>query len=209
MCKKCQESQLNLLMIIWRLNTWRNGLKCLQMIDYDTPKKSVIPQPKIEGFTSKPEKKSKEEVISRLALDNIPFSTISRSEMMREYFKIGGIDLPKSHTFIRSKKTNWSWRFPLWKNLEEDLVWHLDEHTSQRNRRYLNINAHCGDKVFCLVLCRVEGSMPSEALYEKVKIHIEKFGLDLSLGVPFSIPSSFNKCYDLTNFLHIFEFRAR
>ena len=74
----------------------------------DTPKKSVIPQPKIEGFTSKPEKKSKEEVISRLALDNIPFSTISRREMMREYFKIGGIDLPKSHTTVQKIIVNHS-----------------------------------------------------------------------------------------------------
>ena len=53
-------------------------------------------QPKIESFINKDNKKTQEEVISRLALDNISFSTIAKSPMMHEYFSKAGIDLPRS-----------------------------------------------------------------------------------------------------------------
>ena len=53
-------------------------------------------QPKIESFINKDNKKTPEEVISRLALDNISFSTIAKSQMMHEYFSKAGIDLPRS-----------------------------------------------------------------------------------------------------------------
>ena len=146
-------------------------------------------QPKIDTFV-KPQKKSPEEVISRLALDNIPFSTISRSEMIREHFYIAGVDIPKSSTTIQkmiidhsnNKKNELILKLGARKEADKRFTLSLDEYTSQRNRRYLNINAHCKDvvdEVFCLGLCRVQGSMPSDILESKVQNHLKKFNLDL------------------------------
>ena len=163
------------------LNDWA------KIVD-DTPKKvDKTPQSKINSYTTKPVKRSREEVITRLALDNIPFSTIAKSEMMREHFELAGVPLPKSHTTVRKmvvdhanlKKNEMIERLAIMKEAGSRFSISLDEYTSTRNRKYLNINLHSKTKLFCLGLVRVKGSLPAEALDELVKNHLEKFKIDM------------------------------
>ena len=56
----------------------------------------------------------------------------------------------------------------------------LDEWTSLRNRKYLNINAHHQSGFFdCLGLSRAHGSLPALKLKELVQNHLSVFNLDL------------------------------
>ena len=67
-------------------------------IEEKTPKKSSRPnQQKLDGFINK-ERKSRDEVVSRLALDGVSFHCISKSSIMREAFHAYGTDLPRSKT---------------------------------------------------------------------------------------------------------------
>lgn len=60
----------------------------------------------------------------------------------------------------------------------------FDEWTSQRNRRFLNINVHYdGDAHINLGLVRVFGSLPAEKCVEKVTEHLASFGLDFERDV--------------------------
>jgi len=54
----------------------------------------------------------------------------------------------------------------------------LDEWTSTRNRRYINVNVHAnGGKFWSLGMVRVQGSMPVEKCVELLETKLEEFGL--------------------------------
>lgn len=60
----------------------------------------------------------------------------------------------------------------------------FDEWTSQRNRRFMNINIHYGDnKHINLGLVRVVGSLPAERCVEELTSHLAKFGLNIETDI--------------------------
>ncbi len=56
----------------------------------------------------------------------------------------------------------------------------LDEYTSLKNRRFLNINIHQKNKHWNLGLKRVSGSFPAEKAAEIVAQRVEEFGLNMA-----------------------------
>ena len=55
----------------------------------------------------------------------------------------------------------------------------LDESTSLRNRRYMNLNVHNATNFQSLGLVRINGSMNTEKAIQFVRDHLEKFHLNL------------------------------
>ncbi|CAH0398760.1 unnamed protein product [Chilo suppressalis] len=87
------------------------------------------------------------------ALDGIPLSKFCTSVDLRHVFKKSGYDLPKSPTTItkivlelcdNTKKTLINLLKEM-KSKNERFTMTLDEWTSTRNKRYMNINIHNKD----------------------------------------------------------------
>ena len=55
----------------------------------------------------------------------------------------------------------------------------LDEYTSTRSRRYMNVNLHCDSHPVNLVLIRIKGSIPAERVENLLKGRMHEFGLKM------------------------------
>ena len=55
----------------------------------------------------------------------------------------------------------------------------LDEYTSTRNRRYMNINLHYDSDPINLGMVRIEGTLPTERVENLVKERLHEFGLKM------------------------------
>ena len=95
---------------------------------------------------------------------------------------------PKSHTTVKqliiehASKLQTSVAGDLASRFKSGLPFSLtlDEWTSLKNGKYLNINAHHRDGFYdCLGLSRAEGSIPAPKLKDLVEKHIGLFSVDL------------------------------
>ena len=59
----------------------------------------------------------------------------------------------------------------------------LDEYTSIRNRKYMNINCHFQNEFLSLGMIRITGSMSAIIAAEKVSSRLTYFGLDLKSDI--------------------------
>ena len=129
------------------------------------------------------------QLLSKLAaLDGIPVHAISRSDYIRKSLDRDGFSLPKNPTDIMKMiqgyadrgRTQMVAEFKQRIDAGERFSLTLDEWTSVRNRRYMNINLHgTGTDFWNLGLQRVTGKFTSEAMVSAVKDHLNDFGVSV------------------------------
>ena len=135
-----------------------------------------------------------EEVIAKLAVvDNMPILTITKSEFIRNSLKLQGFkQLPQHPTDVMNLIKKFSSFVKLeminqiceMKNEMKKVSLSVDEWTSFRNRRYLNVQIYPenGNSIN-LGLIRIHGSCPAEKIVELVTNKLEEFSLDLEKDV--------------------------
>lgn len=128
-------------------------------------------------------------VISRLvAKDFLPFSKICTSYDLRELLKSKGYqDIPRSPNTVRKIVLEYAQKSRLevieelaaLKKKGEKFSITLDEWSSKRNRKYMNINIHAKNEIWNLGLCRLVGSLPAERCKSVLNAKLAKFDLSL------------------------------
>ncbi len=125
------------------------------------------------------------------ALDSISVHATSRSSFIRSALKERGYSLPKHPTGVmelvkkyfqevvdKNKK-----QLQDLKNEGCKFSCTLDECTSLRNRKYLNLNVHHPPDDWNLGLVRIQGSCPAEKFLEAVEKKLQEFGLSCELDI--------------------------
>ena len=122
------------------------------------------------------------------ATDGFSFYSMVKSEFIRTSLREKGYTpplCPKTaascvNSFCKSIKEKLSKQFT-------DLILNgtrfaisIDEYTSSRNRRFMNINLHIKEKFWNLCLQRIIGSMPAERVVDLVCQKLFEFGIDLN-----------------------------
>jgi len=98
--------------------------------------------------------KSRRIVAELAAVDRISFNTIATSRQMRHAFLVRGCRLPDTERNVRNLvmiffyqlKSNIKEKFKMKKWAGKFCSVTLDEYTSTRNRRYINLNLHCDEE---------------------------------------------------------------
>jgi len=142
----------------------------------------------IDTFMIKKETMSS--IVARLvALDGISPYTISRSKFIRDSVVRRGYVLPKNHSdimnlvhdyyaFMKQKFIKQKLKVHLNKNEKFGLT--LDEWTSRRNHRYLNINIHQSNgECHNLGMIRILGSCPASRVVQLLQDKLSEFELNL------------------------------
>ena len=120
-------------------------------------------------------------------MDRISFNTISTSKQLRQAFLARGYKLPQTVQNVRSIIISFS------QTLKSDIKKMieiktgagkfcsvtLDEYTSTRSRRYMNLNLHYDSDPVNLGMVRIKGSMPAERVENLVKARLHEFGLKM------------------------------
>ena len=126
-----------------------------------------------------------------ICVEGLNFNQIATSERLRAAFKAKGYDFPKSaHTLtniffeeVNRVKAIVKNEIAVLKRNSKRFTITLDESTSIRNRRYLNINLHCKDQFYSLGMIRILGSMPAEKAIELVRKRLLEYDLDLNTDI--------------------------
>lgn len=153
------------------------------------PKKpcTVPKQTNIPNYFSKVSRL--EVVLARMAAkDGFSFRAIAKSEDIRLGLLARGFDgIPQTHEGIRQKVKSYydfvvkDYRQEFAKKTEtRKFSLTFDEWTSNRNRRYMNINVHDKDQTWNLGLRRIIGSMNAENCISLLETHLHGFTLSLS-----------------------------
>lgn len=136
-----------------------------------------------------PEKESLQQIVSKLtSIEGFSLNKIKTSDFIRKAVAREGYSLPLSENTLRKlvlddavenkQKLKAMFEEKLKQNQRFSLT--LDEWTSIRNRRYVNINVHDADSHYNLGLVRAVGSITSERTIEIVRDKCHSFGLELS-----------------------------
>lgn len=152
------------------------------------PSKIVKVQPQsIITFFNK--KQSMAEIVARLAtVDGFSIHGIAKSEFIRQSLNERQYNLPKGksnvmkliHDFYELKKSEIKQKIESYKETFGKFSITLDEWTSLRNRRYLNVNIHFNQKYINLGLVKIEGSCTANKTIELVNSKLSDFGINLS-----------------------------
>lgn len=131
---------------------------------------------------------SREEHVARLiALDGMNARTVTRSRFIRQSFVARKMKLPKCekavmqllHDFYQQVKSKTIEELNAMKAEGCKFGSTLDEWTSIRNRRYLNVNLHSlNGRCFNLGLIRIPGSCPAEEVERLFWIKLQEFGMN-------------------------------
>ncbi|XP_045128679.1 uncharacterized protein LOC123516756 [Portunus trituberculatus] len=157
--------------------------------DASEVKRSSV-QRKMTGFLKKEE--TKEEIVGKLAaVDGFSINAIAKSEFIKTSMLARGYKLPQSPTLVMdlvhkqynvakervifdiNKRRHVGVRFGL----------SLDEYTSLKNKRYMNINLHTSDTFWNLGMVRITGSLPAETAVEVVENKLADFQVNLERDV--------------------------
>ncbi len=123
------------------------------------------------------QKESLQEVVARLAAeDNISINVIATSKFIREALRERGFLVPKDpgrvmllvkqfHSEVMKKDMDEIARI---KKEQKKFAITLDEYTSLRNRRYLNITLHCKDAFWDLGMIRIQGKCTADKILDMV-----------------------------------------
>ena len=178
---------------LWKHLSGVHKMETKDMKDEDsttaTPKKRKMES--MDSYvTGAKRKKSLQEVIGHLcAVDLLSFRVISTSTVIRQAFKSDGYKLPECHRTVQRYMMQFYEQIKSQIKIEiscmiqegKRLSASLDEYTSTRNRRYLNINLHYKGGFYSLGLVRAHGSMPANVMAKAVKDRLEDFGVDYQL----------------------------
>lgn len=160
-------------------------------IEAEPPKKKKT----MENYFTKREHSRQDlakKVAMLAALDGLSFHCISSSLTLNELFQKVGFKPPKSPNFVRelvfehAKEIKKQVRKEIKSMKDQDARFSIsiDEYTSIKNRRYMNLNVHCnGGFFFNLGAIRVFGSMPAEKCVKLVQNHLRVFGLDMDKDI--------------------------
>ena len=161
--------------------------KSKQQVSLENANKSSAGTSTIENY-HKPTKESLERVVVELAaVDRISFNTISTSKQLRQAFLAREYKLPQTVQNVRSIITSFS------QTLKSDIKKMieikkgagnfcsvtLDEYTSTRSRRYMNLNLHYDSDPVNLGMVTIKGSMPVERVENLVNERLHEFSLKM------------------------------
>ena len=133
-------------------------------------------------------KESLERVVAELAaVDRISFNTIATSKQLRQAFLARGYKLPQTVqnvrsiilTFFQALKSDTKKMTEIKKEAGKFCSVTLDEYTSIRSRRYMNVNLHYDPHPVNLGMVRIKGSIPAERVENLVKGRLHEFGLKM------------------------------
>ena len=142
--------------------------------------------PKISTFF---QNESIGEVISKLtALDGFSFHALVKSSFIRSAMLEKGFDFPKNHKqaiqlvkkFAANVKNELKKKFNLMVSCDKRFSITLDEYTSLKNRRFINVNVHQKNEHWNLGLKRISGSLPADKAVSIVTEKLEEFGLNIA-----------------------------
>ncbi|KAF6321781.1 S1 RNA binding domain 1 [Rhinolophus ferrumequinum] len=129
-----------------------------------------------------------EETVSKLAaLDGISINTITKSEFIRESFTSKGMQLPGSpssvmtliHNYYSKVKQLYIQKLDVFKCDNKKLSISVNEWTSCKNRRYMNVHVYCNETSMNLGLIRIHGNCPAEKVLSLLQERLENFQLKL------------------------------
>lgn len=152
--------------------------------------KSSSPVPKRTRITNffRPCTKVSEIVARLVAQDGISIRAVTRSKFIREAFHDRQLTLPKSEgrtmelvlEYYKQQESIMVEKLQTIINSDRRFSLTLDEWTSLKNRRYLNVNLHSDDgTVFNLGLVFISGKCGAVEVRDMVLKHLDKFGLKL------------------------------
>ena len=142
------------------------------------------------------EKQAVEEIVSKLTtVDSFSINAITKSEFIRKSFFEKDMVLPKnpSHVMNSIKK---QYDLPKQSVISEitaeissgsQFSVSLDEYTSVRNRRYLNINLHLSTKFWNLSITPVTGLLPGEKIVDLVENKLSDVNLSMKKHIITSV----------------------
>lgn len=154
----------------------------------------VAPLPQITKYFRNTKDDSLAAVLARMtARDGLPFRVFITSDDLRKSLKALNLtdELPKSAITIRKIVIDYS------ESIRKLLINEIsarklngkgfsitfDEWTSQRNRRYININLHSESKFWSLGLLRINGSLPAEKCVKLLSDKLDEYGLSLEKNI--------------------------
>lgn len=190
-CKKCKS-------VISRAKGSTSGMKKhlktnhkIELKEKSEPeeKKPRLEQKKISTFLGEKKKETVQTIVSKLAAtDGLSLHRIVKSEFIRDAVNAKGLKLPKSHNTVKKHIINEckEKKDKLKENVTEmrkngtRYGITLDEWTSIRNRRYLNITLHTKQECWDLGLSRCIGSITSPRTIELVRQKLNRFDLEFN-----------------------------
>ena len=146
---------------------------------------------KIRLELPQPQKSLAELMVSLVAVDNISINAIAKSDILHYLFSKEGFDLPRSpttimemiHDYAAEKKQQLTKEIKEMIQKGEKFSLDLDEWTSERRRKYMNINLQCEDETKNLGLIPLNGSSDAYRCVNEVKFHLKKFEIDLDQDI--------------------------
>ena len=158
-----------------------------QQVSLENTNKSSTGTSTIENYF-KPTKEFLERIVAELAaVDRISFNTVSTSMQLLQAFLARVYKLPQTiqnvrkyyHIFFQTLKSDIKKMIEIKKGAGKFCSVTLDEYTSTRSRRYMNLNQHYDSDPLNLGMVRIKGSMPAERAENLVKERLHEFGLKM------------------------------
>ncbi|GFX53531.1 general transcription factor II-I repeat domain-containing protein 2A [Trichonephila clavipes] len=157
-------------------------------IDSDNDIRIISEQKKpLLSYFLKEKKETLEEIVSKLVcVDGFTVNAITKSNFIRKSLHDKGYSFPpdpsdvmkleyKQYNVIKARVTN-EISSKLNAGLRCSLT--LDEFTSLKNRRYLNINVHFNEgEIFNLGMLRISGSFSAENCVKAVETKLQEYGI--------------------------------
>ena len=161
--------------------------KAKQQVSLENANESSAGTSTIKNYF-KPNKESLKRIVAELsARDRISFNAISTSKQLRPAFLARECKLPQTVQNVRTITISFSQTLKsdikkmaaIKKGAENFCSVTLDEYTSTRRRRYMNLNLHYDSDPVNLEMVRIKGSMPAERVENLVKERLHEFGLKM------------------------------
>ncbi|UYV76771.1 hypothetical protein LAZ67_14001985 [Cordylochernes scorpioides] len=161
-------------------------------VDTQTPAKKIPKISILDHFSSVSIDRSTDAVLARMiALDGLSFSDFITSKDLRKCLNALGHEIPLSAETIKIKVCRYADTFrekvvrelQMEKEKGQTFSLTLDEWTSIRSKRYLNINIHSRTKVWNLGLTRISGVVSSEQYKYVIGAKLLEFGIDFETDI--------------------------
>lgn len=193
-CKKCNAIIKTTSGSTSGLRTHMHSIHNLNVNKRQKPDSGNVPQTKkITDFDDISKSNTLEACIARMAAkDGISFNVIASSDDIRKGLIARGFENPpKSATSVRDiiLKCHMKVKQQIKDELNKLIVGGkrvsitLDEWTSQRNRRYLNINIHTEHQLWNVGLQRVIGNLPAEKCADEITNKLNEYNISLEKHV--------------------------
>ena len=163
----------------------KHNLNSSESKDQPCSKKVKVQQKSILPFVSV-KKESLQGIVSQLAaVDGFSLHSIGKSKFIRESLSAKGLRLPSWDSDIMNlihheyddiqKQIKTEIEMKLKGDFRFSVI--MDEYTSVRCRRYMNINIHCQNNVINLGLIRMRDSCGAEKIFQLLEKQLAHFGI--------------------------------